>query len=42
VTSGNACDFCSMLADRGAVYGEASAEFEAHDHCSCSAQPVYA
>jgi hypothetical protein len=42
VTSGNACDFCSMLADRGAVYGEASADFEAHDHCSCSAEPVFA
>lgn len=42
VTSGNACDFCSMLADRGAVYGEASADFEAHDRCGCSAEPVYA
>lgn len=41
VTSGNSCDFCEMLADRGAVYGEASADFEAHDHCSCSAEPVY-
>jgi hypothetical protein len=38
----HACDFCEMLADRGAVYGEASADFEAHDHCSCSAEPVFA
>lgn len=42
VTSGNACEFCSMLADRGAVYGEESADFEAHDHCACSAEPVFA
>lgn len=42
VTSGNACDFCSMLADRGAVYSEDTADFEAHDHCSCSAEPVFA
>lgn len=41
VTSGRACEFCSMLAGRGAVYGEASADFEAHDHCACSAEPVY-
>jgi hypothetical protein len=41
VTSGNACDFCTMLADRGAVYGEESVAFEAHDGCSCSAEPVY-
>lgn len=41
VTSGKTCDFCSMLAGRGAVYGEASANFEAHDGCSCSAEPVY-
>lgn len=42
VTSGNACDFCSMLASRGAVYGEESGSFEAHDHCSCTAEPVFA
>lgn len=40
VTSGG-CDFCSMLASRGAVYTEASADFASHDHCACSAQPVY-
>lgn len=41
VTSGNACSFCSLLASRGAAYGEASADFQAHDGCSCSAEPVY-
>lgn len=35
------CDFCQMLLGRGAVYSEATAAFEAHDHCSCSAEPVY-
>lgn len=41
ITSGNACDFCSMLEGRGAVYSEDTADFEAHDGCSCSAAPVY-
>lgn len=35
------CDFCRMLIGRGAVYTEASADFQAHDHCGCSAEPVY-
>lgn len=41
VTSGKACKFCSMLAGRGAVYGVDSVEFQAHDGCSCSGEPVY-
>lgn len=41
ITGGNACSFCSMLAGRGAVYSEDTADFQAHDHCSCSAEPVY-
>lgn len=41
IASGKACEFCSLLADRGAVYGEDSADFPSHDHCSCSAEPVY-
>jgi len=41
VTSGAACEFCSMLAGRGAVYGADSVDFHAHDGCSCSAEPVY-
>jgi hypothetical protein len=40
VTSGG-CDFCEMLAGRGDVYTEASADFASHDHCACSAEPVY-
>jgi hypothetical protein len=40
--SGTACSFCSMLASRGAVYkSEKSADFRAHDHCSCTALPVF-
>lgn len=35
------CDFCQMLLGRGAVYSEATADFEAHDHCGCTAEPVY-
>ena len=41
VTSGRACEFCSMLADRGAVYSDDTVHFEAHDGCSCSAEPAY-
>lgn len=33
------CDFCRMLIGRGAVYTEASADFESHDHCNCGAAP---
>lgn len=42
VGDGNTCDFCSMLLGRGAVYTEATADFEAHDHCGCSAAPAWA
>lgn len=35
------CAFCAMLIGRGAVYSEASADFAAHDHCSCSAAPEF-
>ena len=41
VTSGNPCAFCAMLASRGPVYTEQSGDFEAHDHCSCTAEPVF-
>lgn len=40
VSSGK-CRFCRMLADRGAVYKEKTARFAAHEHCQCSAQPVF-
>lgn len=39
--SGNACPFCQMLASRGPAYSEESVAFEAHDRCSCGAEPVY-
>lgn len=39
-TSGG-CDFCVMLADRGAVYTEDTADFETHDDCRCIAVPVF-
>ena len=42
VTSAKACDFCSMLAGRGPVYKESTADFAAHDHCSCSVEPYIA
>lgn len=35
------CDFCQMLLSRGAVYTEATADFQSHDHCGCTAEPVY-
>lgn len=42
VTDGNPCYFCALLASRGPVYkDQASAGFQAHDHCACMAEPVY-
>lgn len=41
VTSGDPCAFCGMLAGRGAVFTADTADFEAHDHCSCSAEAAY-
>lgn len=42
VTSGTPCPFCVSLAVRGAAFAaEASAAFEAHDHCSCAAEVAY-
>ena len=34
---GSGCYFCRMLAGRGAVYTEATADFASHDHCHCVA-----
>jgi len=36
-----ACGFCAMLASRGAVYKESTADFRAHDHCKCVARAVF-
>lgn len=41
VTSGNPCYFCALLASRGAVYKSETADFQAHDHDSCTSEPVY-
>lgn len=41
VTSGHACDFCRMLAGRGAVYVSATSRFRSHDHCHCTAEPDF-
>jgi hypothetical protein len=37
-----ACKFCTMLAGKGAVYrSESTANFAAHTHCHCAAQPKF-
>lgn len=36
VASGG-CSFCQLLAGRGTVYSEASADFASHDNCRCFA-----
>lgn len=36
------CAFCAMLASRGAVYTEQTADFAAHPGCQCHAEPVFA
>ena len=41
VTGGDPCEFCAMLSARGGVYSPDGADFEAHDHCACEAEPVY-
>lgn len=41
VGSGSSCPFCSMLLGRGAVYTEATADFQAHDHDDCAAAPAW-
>ena len=42
ITSGQPCAFCAMLASRGAVFKtEQSAGFKAHNHCACTAMPVF-
>jgi hypothetical protein len=41
VTSGRACSFCRLLRSRGAVYKADTSKFQAHDHCSCTSEPVW-
>lgn len=40
-TGGGACKFCVMVASRGAVYTRSSSTFACHEHCFCSAAPVW-
>lgn len=35
------CEFCQMLASRGAVYSDATVDFGAHDNCNCVAVPAF-
>lgn len=37
----DACKFCLMLADRGAVFTEKTARFAAHTNCFCIAGPEF-
>jgi hypothetical protein len=42
VTSGSPCAFCAMLSSRGPAYKtEKSADFQPHDHCACTPEPIY-
>lgn len=36
-----ACKFCLMLADKGSVFTEATADFAAHGNCNCAARPEF-
>lgn len=41
VTSGDPCPFCALIASRGPVFSEDTADFQAHDHCACMGEPSY-
>lgn len=41
INDAGACTFCRMLADRGGVYTGSTVRFASHDHCGCSAAPVF-
>lgn len=41
VAASDACRFCLMLSDRGAVYKADTVRFAAHDNCHCTANPVW-
>lgn len=36
-----ACDFCRMVAGRGAIYRKSTARFSCHNDCYCSAVPSW-
>lgn len=37
----DACDFCVLVAARGGVYTEGTAQFATHEHCHCAAEPAF-
>lgn len=39
--TGVCCGFCRMLADKGAIYKRDTAQFAAHPHCDCGAEPMF-
>lgn len=41
VARAEACKLCVMLADKGAVFSEATAIFAAHTDCRCAARPEF-
>ncbi|MFW6091496.1 MAG: hypothetical protein ACODAF_06425, partial [Actinomycetota bacterium] len=44
ITSGQPCAFCAMIASRSETQlfqAERTADFLPHDHCSCTAEPIY-
>lgn len=41
LTEAKPCAFCALLATRGAVYKESTADFRSHDHCRCHAEPTF-
>lgn len=40
-TRPGACNFCVMVAGRGAVYSERTARFACHEGCFCGARPIW-
>jgi hypothetical protein len=40
-TTGKSCNFCVMIAARGAVYSAHTANFSSHNHCDCIAVPAW-
>lgn len=41
VSDGDPCAFCALLTSRGAVYSKTTVQFEAHDGCGCTPEPLY-
>jgi hypothetical protein len=41
ITSPGSCGFCRLAASKGAIYKKSTADFAAHDHCGCTAAPVF-